>query len=66
MATLQNTGRTLSDTVNPTVNDIEYTYKGTQYPIPVCTMWFNTVLGSSFICTTNNGTTATWKEFTLT
>ena len=66
MANLQNTGRTLVDTVSPTSSDINYTYKSIKYPIRECTFWYNSSLGQMFMCTQNDGLTAVWKEFGLT
>lgn len=66
MAKLQNTGRTLVDTVSPTSSDTEYEYKNVKYPIPECTFWYNSSLGEMFMCTKNDGNTSVWKEFGLT
>lgn len=62
---IHNTGKTLTDGVDPTSSNVEYTYKGVQYPIEPCSFWYNTAAGTLFFCSANNGVTATWKKFTL-
>jgi len=62
---INTTGKTLVNTINPTTSDVSYTYKGEDYPIQVCTFWFNSIDGTFFFCTANDGILAIWKKFTL-
>lgn len=65
MATIQNTGQTLIDVVDPTTSDTSYTYEENAYPISQGTFWFNTANDTLFFCCENNGAEALWKQFSL-